>query len=179
MSFPTQASSAMAYTQGFGSAPQVYNPIIAERAPNATDTKYPVGKIWIHDNQGVYILEGLVSAQGATTANWVQVAAGTGGTLTIDSNVSVDGTVTTDGLEVTTATNGRIGIGEVLVGGTVSVANTSVTANTVVLLSITALGTVTDPQPLLVTKTPGVGFDVTSANVTDTSTFDYVLIEAV
>ncbi len=80
------------------------------------------------------------------------------------------------GLKVKAGTNGRINLGVVMVGGTVTVANTSVTANTLVLPTRTVSGgTIGD---VTVTKNAGVGYTLTSANVLDTSTYDCLLVEA-
>lgn len=83
-----------------------------------------------------------------------------------------------NGVQVKTGANARAGVGAVLVAGTLDVANTSVTANTIIIPVVTALGTVAAPQALLITKDPGVKFTVTSADGTDTSTFDWYMVEA-
>lgn len=56
-----------------------------------------------------------------------------------------------------------------LVAGTKAVANTSVTANTVVFCTVQALGTVAAPKAIHVVVSAGVGFTITSEDVTDTS----------
>jgi len=114
----------------------------------------------------------------------------TAGTLTLStSNVSKSGNLQAlgnvicstagKGVQVKSGSNARIGVGSVLVGGTLAIANTSVTTNTVVMVSVTTLGTVTTAKAVHVTKSAGVGFTVTSADATDTSTFDWYLVEAV
>lgn len=65
---------AALYTQGFGTRPEgVEVPHYDNRSPTVTDILYPVGKIWIYTGNEVWILLNLSSAQGITTANWVQL----------------------------------------------------------------------------------------------------------
>lgn len=63
-----------------------------------------------------------------------------------------------------------------LVGGTVNVPTVAVAADSVIALTITALGTVTDPMPMFVTIAAGVGFDITSEDATDTSTIKWAIV---
>lgn len=104
-------------------------------------------------------------------------AAGSFTTVGASDNISIS--AAGKGLRVKSGSNARIGVGAVLVGGTLSVANTSVSANSVIIPVITALGTVIVPKALYVTKNAGVGFTVTSSDATDTSTFDWYIIEAI
>lgn len=103
--------------------------------------------------------------------------------LTIDSTLTstfagniVAGTAG-NGLQVKSGSNARIGTGT-LSGGTLAVANTSVTANTRVFLQDTNAGALTNVGSLTVVTTAGTGFTVTSTNVLDTSTFNYLLVES-
>jgi hypothetical protein len=82
------------------------------------------------------------------------------------------------GLQVKAGTNSRIGTGA-LVGGTLTVANTSVTANTRTFVTDTGGGVFANIGSLTVVNTAGVGFVVTSTNVLDTSTFNWMLIESI
>ncbi len=76
---------------------------------------------------------------------------------------------------VKAGTNGKIGSAVQLVAGSAVVPNTSVTANSEVFLTRTSLGGT--PGEVAVTKNPGVGFTITSANVADTSLFSYLIVE--
>lgn len=82
-----------------------------------------------------------------------------------------------NGLQVKSGSNARIGTGT-LSGGSLVVANTSVTANTRVFLQDTNAGALTNVGSLTVVTSAGVGFTVTSTNVLDTSTFNYLLVES-
>jgi len=123
-----------------------------------------------------FSLPSALTAPGSVTATTTLTA--TLGAITASNGNLVLNTAG-NGLRVKSGSNARIGVGAVLSGGTLAVANTSVTANTVVIPVVTALGTVTAPKALLVTKNAGVGFTVTSADATDTSTFDWYLVEAI
>jgi hypothetical protein len=63
-----------------------------------------------------------------------------------------------------------------LVGGAATVATTAALADSVICLSIVALGTVTDPMPMLITIDPGVDFDITSEDAADTSTINWAIV---
>ncbi len=82
------------------------------------------------------------------------------------------------GLQIKAGANARIGTAT-FVSGVATVANTSVTANTVILPVITALGTVSAPGSLLVTKNVGVGFTIETNDPSDTSTLDWVMFESI
>lgn len=80
------------------------------------------------------------------------------------------------GLQVKTGTNAKIGQAT-LVGGTKTVANTSVTANSRIFLSVSATGGT--PSTLSYTKINATSFTITSANVLDTSTIDWFIVESI
>lgn len=64
-----------------------------------------------------------------------------------------------------------------LVGGTVVVNNANVVAGSMILLTTQVLGTVTVATPVAVTaRSAGVSFTITSANVVDTSTVSWMII---
>ena len=108
-----------------------------------------------------------------TSQTWVAVAPSCAALIN-DVKVTTAG----KGLYVKTGSNAKIGSVGLTTGAAV-VANTSITANSVVLTSITALGTVTDPMPLLITLNPGVGFTITSEDATDTSTVAWFVVESI
>lgn len=64
-----------------------------------------------------------------------------------------------------------------LVAGTVTVATTAVTASSLIFLTVAALGTVTTAQAVCVSaQTAGTSFVITSADNTDTSVVNYLII---
>lgn len=63
-----------------------------------------------------------------------------------------------------------------LVGGAATVATAAVAADSVICLTIVTLGTVTDPMPMYVSIDPGVDFDITSEDATDTSTINWAIV---
>lgn len=132
----------------------------------------------------------VVPVQGgaAPTGNWVLSSninsAGYNACMTVSSTgtVTIPGNFATSaigsGLQIKTGTNSRIGTGT-LSGGTLTVANTSVTANTRVFLTDTTSGALTNVGTMTVVTTAGTGFVVTSSNVLDTSTFNWLLVESI
>jgi hypothetical protein len=94
----------------------------------------------------------------------------TGTTLSDDDVMTFPadgGVVLTTGTRKGTAT---------LVGGTATVTTAAAVTGSVICLTIVALGTVTDPMPMLVTINNGVGFDITSEDATDTSTINWAIV---
>lgn len=82
-----------------------------------------------------------------------------------------------DGLYVKEGTNATMGVAT-LVAGSVVVSTTKVTANSRIQITIQALGTVTVPTVIGVTaRTAGTSFTITSANVLDTSTIAWMIVE--
>lgn len=110
---------------------------------------------------------GAVIAAGAITA--------TLGDITATNGNLIAGTAG-KGLRIKEGSNARSG-SLTLVGGTITVANTSVTATTRIILSkITNGGTAGN---ITVTRSANTSFTVTSSSGTETSTFDYLLVEAI
>lgn len=112
--------------------------------------------------------------QSFVTNGWGFVQEGADDINSFEGNISIK--TVGKGIQVKSGANGRINLGVVMVGGTVTVANTSVTANTLVLPTrVVSGGTIGD---VTVTKNAGMGYTLTSANPLDTSTFDCLLVEA-
>jgi hypothetical protein len=64
-----------------------------------------------------------------------------------------------------------------LVGGASGdIATTAAVTGCVISLSIVALGTVTDPMPMLITITNGASFTITSEDATDTSVINWAIV---
>lgn len=83
------------------------------------------------------------------------------------------------GLKVKEGSNAKMGTAT-LVAGTVTVSTTAVSSTTSrIFLTTQALGTVTVPQAIAVTTiTNGASFVITSADVTDTSTIAWMIVDA-
>jgi hypothetical protein len=79
------------------------------------------------------------------------------------------------GVAIKTGSNARLGTAT-LVAGTVTVANTSVTANTKIFLSRATTGGT--PGHLSYTKINGTSFTINASGGADTSTVDWLLVEA-
>lgn len=104
------------------------------------------------------------------------ITGGTSGDIDInDANVSI--VTAGKGLKIKEGSNAKMGVAT-LSGGTVVVSNTSITASTRIFLTVQSLGTVAVPMAVSVTaRTASTSFTITSADVTDTSTVAWMLIE--
>lgn len=75
------------YTQGFGSRPEnVEVPHIDSRAPTVNDVLFPIGKRWVYLNNAEYVLVGLSTTLGLTTATWNLLGTDTGPLNTLTGN---------------------------------------------------------------------------------------------
>ena len=81
-----------------------------------------------------------------------------------------------NGIQIKEGSNARMGTSAAMVAGFINVVNTSITANTVIFLSLATAGGTTGALSFV--PTAGVGFDINSSSATDTSTVNYLLIEA-
>lgn len=75
-----------------------------------------------------------------------------------------------------TGSNAKAGTAT-LVGGTVTISTTAITANSIITLSIPRTGLLNVGTYEESARTAGTSFVITSSNVLDTSTFDWVLME--
>jgi len=104
-----------------------------------------------------------------------------GGT-TLTNTLQLDGSdlkllVAGGGLYVKEGTNATMGVAT-LIAGTVIVSTTKVTANSRIFLTRQTLGTILVPVDVSVTaRTASTSFTITSADVTDTSTVAWVIVE--
>jgi hypothetical protein len=106
-----------------------------------------------------------------TTAGIVQVDSQT---IVADAAGVISATGAFNSLSLKSGTNMSIGSGA-LVAGALTVANTSVAAASLIFLQDSAGGS--GKGILSITaKTPGVGFSVASTNASDTTTFDYLIV---
>lgn len=80
------------------------------------------------------------------------------------------------GVQFAAGTNARVGSFTLTAGGA-TVANTSVTANTMIFFSKTGTSLLNLGVLGSITKTAGTGFSVSSTNILDTATYQYLLIE--
>lgn len=178
---------AMLYTQGFGSRPENLEvPHYEPRAPTTTDTNYPVGKRWIYINVSEWVLLGLTSFNGITTANWIQVAASgaltLGGPLTVTSGAitATNGNLVlgTAGNKIVIATgaNASVGTSAAMTTGAVTVATTA--SSTTALIYYSRKTTGGTSGQVSITAQDATGFTLTSTSATETSTFNWWIINA-
>lgn len=102
----------------------------------------------------------------------------TSGTVTFNGTTNLNNGATiplTKKLSITTGTNASAGTGT-LAAGTVTISTTVVTASSLIFLTDTA-STLTNVGTLSVSsKSAGASFTVTSSNVLDTSTFNWLIV---
>lgn len=94
-------------------------------------------------------------------------------------NVAGNAKLTTagNGLYVKEGSNATMGVATLTLG-TVTVSTTKVTASSRIFLSSEALGTISSPVAVAVTaRSAGVSFTITSANLTDTSSIAWIIVE--
>ncbi len=95
--------------------------------------------------------------------------------VTIDATGNLKLNATGKGFYIKSGSNCKIGTGT-LVGGTVTITNTSVSAASVIFITDTTSGSLANVGTLAVVAGSG-SFVVTSTNVLDTSTFNYIVFE--
>ncbi len=120
---------------------------------------------------------GLITGGGVGIAKalWVGGLANIAGVLTAAADLKI-GTVG-KGLYVKEGTNATMGVAT-LVLGVATVSTNKVTANSRIFLTPEALGTIASPVALAVTaRSAGTSFTITSANLTDTSTVAWIIVE--
>ena len=79
------------------------------------------------------------------------------------------------GLQIKSGSNAKIGTTSAMTAGSVVVSNTSVTANSVILHARKTTGGT--PGNVSYTISAGTSFTLTSTSGTETSTFDYMIVE--
>lgn len=134
MTTPAQPSSAMVYTQGFGSSPSFFTPHYDTRAPASTDVRSPTGfyqpgQIWVYINNAAYILLGLSSSNGVTSATWVQVSDSDGPILSVVGTANQITVSTAAGVATISLPSAIIAPGSLTTTTTLA-ATTTVTAGT-------------------------------------------------
>lgn len=84
----------------------------------------------------------------------------------------------TAGNKLSIATGANASVGSIaLVGGTITVSTTAVTASSLIFVTVGALGTVAVAKAMHVSNiVAGTSFDITSADNTDTSTVNWLII---
>lgn len=236
MSTPQQPSSAMVYTQGFGSSPNYYIPHYDNRAPTAQDIRSPTGfyqpgQIWVFINNSCWILLGLTSFNGETTANWFEISsisgpvqsvvgtaneitvvtalgtatislpsaiiapgslsttttitAGTGLTVTaggadITGDSEIDGNLTLSAVDSklnindTAPSTASVGTSAAMTAGEVTITTSACTSTSQIIYSRKTLGTLAGN--VSITAQADGSFTLTSDEATETSTFDYLII---
>ncbi len=182
MTFNGFQQGATLYTQSFGSRPEdVEIPHLDSRAPAVSDTRYPLGKRWVDVVAGnAYVLVKFTSVGGILQANWAQTGGIGGFTLSSGSLTISNGTLNlgTAGnkINIATGTNASVGTSAAMTAGAVTVATTASSATALIFYSRKTTGGT--PGDVSITAQDGTGFTLTSTSNTETSTFNWWIINA-
>ena len=120
-------------------------------------------------------------AAGTALSSGTTITAGTSITATLGNITATNGNLvlSTAGNKISIATgaNATVGTSSAMTAGAVTVANTSVTASSKIFAYPAVLGTVTVPQAYYISAiTPATSFVITSQDATDTSTWNYWIV---
>lgn len=123
---------------------------------------------------------GNIAATLGSVSAGTSLSAGTTVTATLGAITATNGNLVlgTAGnkLSIATGANASVGTAE-LVAGTVTVSTTAVTTNSKIFVTVGTLGTVVAPQAMYVDAiVNGTSFDITSADGTDTSFVNWLII---
>lgn len=122
----------------------------------------------------------IVAVAGNISATVGSVSAGTTLTASLGAITATNGNLVlgTAGNKLVIATGANASVGTAsLTAGTVTVSTTAVSASSKIFVTVSALGTVAAPQAMLVSNiVAGTSFDITSADVTDTSDVNWWII---
>ena len=130
---------------------------------------------------GVTATTGNITATAGAVSAGTTVTGGTGVTATTGNITATNGNIVlgTAGNKISVATgaNASAGTSAAMTAGAVTVATTAVTANSLIFAIPAALGTVAAPQAVYVSAiVANTSFTLTSADATDTSTWNWFLI---
>lgn len=198
--------SKMFQVYGIGQAliPVLPPPLAFENPPTSNQTNYEIGQVVYtppHNPTDFYVYAGggnwslfssgsgsIISVVG--TANQITVTTASGiATLSLPAAITAPGSLTTvstlaSGTTLTvgtklllTASSGAAsitGTTPAMTTGAVTVASTAVTANSIILYSVVTPGGTVGTYTL--TKSAGSSFTITSTSGTETSTFNYLII---
>lgn len=122
-------------------------------------------------------LTGPITSVGNATA--IASQTGTGTKFVVDTSPTLItptlGVASATKLNITTGSNASAGTGT-LVGGTATISTTTVTASSLIFITDTAASLTNVGVMSVTSKSAGVSFTVTSANVLDVSTFNWLII---
>ena len=165
-------TTTLAAITGSGGTSILFGVVIPTDSVTGNDGDY-----YIDTAHGMFYGPRTAGAWGDGWAMTKSTAATSGGELLMSNGVSSQGN-TSWAAPGPSTTNGFTSRSQaVLVGGRVTVStNKQVSAGHSIILTIQALGTVTVGQPLwLENVVPGTGFDIVSADATDTSTIGWLI----
>ena len=144
--------------------------LLAGNAWTATGMNHNIGLVATpKGNGGFSVTTGTITALAGDVVASANLTATTG-------NVEIQ--TAGSGLQIAEGANARLGVSAVMVAGVVIVPNTSVTANTRIFLTYNTPDVAANQGSLSYAIAAGVSFTISSSNLADTSTVNYLLIEA-
>lgn len=127
------------------------------------------------------LASGTTLAAGTSLSAGTSITAGTTITATLGNITATNGNLVLstlgNKLVIAAGTNGSVGTSAAMTTGAVTVANTSVTASSKIFCYPAVLGTVVVPSSYYISAiSAGVSFTITSSAATDTSTWNYLIV---
>lgn len=179
-SVPSSPSFAGTVTSGTGFTATTGNITASVGNISATAGSVSAGTT-VTAGTGITATTGNISATAGSVSAGTTVTGGTGITATTGAITATNGNLVlgTAGnkLSIATGANASAGTSGAMTAGSVTIATTAATASSLIFAIPATLGTVAAPQAVYVSAiTPNTSFTLTSADATDTSTWNWFLI---
>lgn len=170
---PATSGTSLVVTTGFGVdfPTPPFNAVVWPTSSNPTNANAEVVRVTNISTDTLTIVRTQESSNARTIVVGDQIA----NTMTTKTFTDIEAFLANNKLNIPTGSNASAGTGT-LSGGTVTISTTAVTSNSLIFLTDTA-ATLTNVGTLSVSaKSAGTSFTVTSANVLDTSTFNWLIV---
>lgn len=171
---PATSGTSLAVTAGFGvdfPTPPFNAVVWPAPSANPTNANAEIVRVTNISTDTFTIVRTQESSNARTIVIGDQIA----NTMTVKTFTDIETFLANNKLNIPTGSNASAGTGT-LSGGTVTISTTAVTSNSLIFLQDTA-STLTNVGVLAISsKSAGTSFTVTSANVLDTSTFNWLIV---
>lgn len=170
---PATSGTSLVVSAGFGVdfPTPPFNAVIWPSGANPTNANAEIVRVTNISTDTFTIIR----TQEGSNARTVVVGDQIANTMTVKTFTDIETFLANNKLNIPTGSNASAGTGT-LSGGTVTISTTAVTSNSLIFLQDTA-ASLTNVGVLSVSaKSAGTSFTVTSANVLDTSTFNWLIV---
>lgn len=170
---PATSGTSLVVSAGFGVdfPTPPFNTVIWPSGANPTNANAEIVRVTNISTDTFTIIR----TQEGSNARTVVVGDQIANTMTVKTFTDIEAFLLNNKLNIPTGSNASAGTGT-LSGGTVTISTTAVTSNSLIFLQDTA-SSLTNVGVLAVSsKSAGTSFTVTSANVLDTSTFNWLIV---